>query len=176
MINNTRKISIAGFCLAFCIILPFFTGQIPGIGRVLAPMHIPVLLCGFLCGMPYAFFIGLIAPTLRFILLGIPPIFPIGIAMTFELATYGLVAGFLYKVLSKKTRNIYVSLIGAMIAGRVIWGIAMFVIACVSELNFSLEMFIAGAFINAIPGIICHIVIIPLIIMPLRRIGVIENG
>jgi len=151
--------------------LPFLTGQIPQIGNAISPMHIPVLLCGFICGPYYAAGIGLIAPLLRFMMFGMPPLVPIGIAMCFELATYGAVSGMLYKTLVKKTAFIYVSLIVAMLLGRIVWGIACLLLVGVSGFPFTWEMFISGAFINAVPGIIIHIALIPVMVVALKRTG-----
>jgi len=137
----------AALCLALCMVLPFLTGQIPQIGSALSPMHIPVLLCGFICGWPYGLVVGFLAPLLRFMLFGMPPIFPTGIAMAFELASYGVATGLLYKKLPKTIPNIYISLIVSMLAGRVVWGIVMSIIAGVSQVQFSLPLFLAGAFI-----------------------------
>ena len=91
--TNVSLLVTAAVCLALCMVLPFLTGQIPSIGSALSPMHIPVLLCGFLCGPAYAAVIGAIAPALRFMLFGMPPLFPVGVAMSFELAAYGLISG-----------------------------------------------------------------------------------
>lgn len=169
--GNIKKLTVSAVCLAFCMALPFLTGQIPQIGNVISPMHIPVLLCGFICGPYYAAAIGLIAPVLRFLMFGMPPLMPIGIAMCLELATYGLVSGVLYRVLLKKTVFIYVSLIAAMILGRFVWGIACFMLLGVSGMPFTWEMFVSGAFTLAIPGIIIHIALIPVIVMALRKTG-----
>ena len=95
-----RSLIYAALCLALCLYLPFLTGQIPQIGKALSPMHIPVLLCGFLCGWPYALAVGFIAPFLRFLLFHMPEM-PMGIAMAFELAAYGLLASLLYRALPK---------------------------------------------------------------------------
>lgn len=168
---SIRKLVHAAICLALCMVLPFLTGQMQQLGNALCPMHIPVLLCGFLCGGYYAAAVGIIAPLLRFALFGMPPIFPIGTAMCFELLTYGLIAGILYKRLPKKTVNIYVSLVCAMLSGRLVWGIVRFVMALVFHVEFSIAMFVAGAFMTAIPGIVCHIVLIPIIVMALERAG-----
>ena len=105
---NLKKLVLAGVFLALCLLLPFVTGQIPQIGAALSPMHIPVLLCGFVCGWPYGLVVGFVAPLLRFMLFGMPPIFPTGIAMAFELAAYGALTGILYRLLPKKTPYIYV--------------------------------------------------------------------
>ena len=82
--NSTRQIVLAAMFLALCMVLPFITGQIPAIGQALSPMHIPVLIAGFVCGPLWATVIGFIAPLLRFALFGMPPIMPTGIAMAFE--------------------------------------------------------------------------------------------
>ena len=114
--KNMKNLVNAALCLDLCMVLPFLTGQIPQIGSALSPMHIPVLLCGFICGWPYGLAVGFLAPLLRFMLFGMPPIFPTGIAMAFELASYGVATGLLYKKLPKTIPNIYISLIVSMLA------------------------------------------------------------
>ena len=168
-----RHLVYAAVCLALCMLLPFLTGQIPQIGSALSPMHIPVLLAGFLCGPWWAMAVGFVAPMLRHVWLGMPPLIT-AIAMSFELAAYGLFSGLLYRLLPKKTVNIYVSRIGAMILGRIVWGIAMVVISGVSGSAFTWSAFIAGALLNAVPGIILHIVLIPILVMALKRAKVLD--
>ena len=168
-----RHLVYAAVCLALCMLLPFLTGQIPQIGSALSPMHIPVLLAGFLCGPWWAMAVGFVAPMLRHVWLGMPPLIT-AIAMSFELAAYGLFSGLLYRLLPKKTVNIYVSLIGAMILGRIVWGIAMVVISGVTGSAFTWSAFMAGALLNAVPGIILHIVLIPILVMALKRAKVLD--
>ena len=173
--KRTLKLTYAALCLALAIVLPFVTGNIPQIGQALSPMHIPVLLCGFLCGWPWGLVIGFIAPLLRSVLFGMPPMFPGACAMAFELAAYGALTGLLYKVLPKTTGNIYVTLIAAMIGGRIVWGIARYIFAGVQGTGFTFAAFIAGAVTGSIPGIILHIVLIPLIVIVLKRAGLVPN-
>jgi len=161
MNNNVRKMVISALMLALCFLLPFLTGQIPSIGSALSPMHIPVFLCGFLCGMPWAPIVGFIAPLLRSVLLGMPPMFPTGLCMAFELAAYGLVTALLNRRFSGSFGKKYVVLITAMLCGRIVWGLAAWVFYSISGSAFTMPMFIAGAFTNAVPGIICHIAVIP---------------
>ena len=59
---HIRRLTYSAICLALCLVLPFLTGQIPQIGKMLCPMHIPVLLCGFICGWPYGLVCGLHMP------------------------------------------------------------------------------------------------------------------
>lgn len=168
-----QKIIYAAVCLALCMVLPLLTGQVKELGNALCPMHIPVLLCGFLCGWPYALAVGVIAPLLRFLLFGMPPIFPIGVAMCFELAAYGFISGVLYRKLPKKPWNVYVALLSAMLGGRIVWGLVKLVMAILFGIEFTPAMFFAAAFVTAVPGIICHIVLIPIIVLAMERAGLI---
>lgn len=170
-----RKLTYAALFLALALVLPFLTGQIPQIGSALSPMHIPVLLCGFLVGWPWGLAVGFIAPLLRSVIFGMPVMVPGAVAMAFELAVYGLVSGILYRLLPKKKWSIYVTLVVAMLSGRAVWGIARLIIAGLSGNSFTWALFLAGAFTNAIPGIILHIVLIPVIVMVLERAGLSLN-
>ena len=167
--NRVYRMVLSAMFLAVALVLPFLTGQIPQIGSTLCPMHIPVLLCGYFCGPLYAAVIGFIAPLLRLLLFGMPPLVPIGIPMCFELMTYGLVSGLLYKILPKKKIYVYVSLIGAMLIGRIIWGIAKVILFGLQKAPFGWEAFISGAVLGAVPGIIVQIVLIPTIVIILRK-------
>ncbi len=170
------KMVYAAVCLSLCMVLPFITGQIPEIGKRLSPMHIPVFICGFLCGWPWGLVVGLIAPILRSFLFGMPALFPDAVCMAFELATYGAVAGILYRVLPRKAWSVYVSLVCGMLAGRVVWGVVKWAVLGLSGSEFTMKMFLAGAFINAVPGIILHIVLIPPVILALSRAGLVRNN
>ena len=172
--NNTRDLILAALCLALAMLLPFLTGQIQTLGNMLCPMHIPVLLCAYICGYRWAAAVGFISPLLRYAIFGMPPIMPAGVSMAFELLTYGLVAGLLYEKLKKNTLNIYVSLIISMISGRVVWGIARLIISSVTGTEFTWQLFIGGAVLQAVPGIILHILLIPIIVMALRRAKLID--
>ena len=171
--NSIRRLTAAAVCLALCLILPFLTGQIPQIGSTLCPMHIPVLLAGFICGPWWAAAVGAVAPLLRHALFGMPPILT-ALAMCFELAAYGLVSGLLYGKGAKTVKSIYVSLIAAMVFGRVIWGIATVIITGAAGGTFTWAAFASGAVLNAIPGILVQIILIPVIVVALRKANVIE--
>ncbi len=168
--NNIQNITLSGMFLAFAFIFPFFTGQIPEIGNMLSPMHLPVILCGFICGGPWGLLVGFTAPLLRSFILGAPTLFPRAVAMAFELAAYGLVSGVLYRVLPKKRINIYVSLIVSMITGRFVWGFVQLICVGFDPEKFNLSVFWAGAVANAVPGIIIQIILIPLLVMAADKI------
>ena len=167
--NTTLKLILSAMFLALAFVLPFLTGQVPQVGAMLLPMHIPVILCGFICGAPWGLVVGVTAPLLRSLILGMPPLFPTAISMAFELATYGFLAGLLYRALPKKNINIYVSLVISMISGRIVWGIVQFCLLGFDVEKFPLSAFFAGAVVNAIPGIILQILLIPVILLILEK-------
>lgn len=164
-----RKTALSSMFIALSFVLPFFTMQIEKIGDMLCPMHIPVILCGFICGAPWGLVVGIISPLLRSLVMTMPVMFPTAIGMAFELGTYGLMAGLLYNALPKKKPYIYVSLIGSMVLGRIVWGIARIVMFGFDFTKFGWSAFWAGAVVNAIPGIIVQIILIPVIVMIIQN-------
>ena len=181
--KGIRKLVLSAMFMAIGLVLPFITGQIQQIGNMLLPMHIPVLFCGLICGWQYGAVVGFVLPLLRYVLFGMPPIFPTGVSMSFELAVYGAVIGLIMQQLSKRNttdsgknyvRNLYLALIGAMLAGRIVWGLVRFILARATMQPFTMEMFMAGAFLTAIPGIIVQLILIPGIMAALKRVGVLN--
>lgn len=168
------KLCCAGLCLALAYVLPFFTGQIKAVGKMLCPMHIPVLLCGIICGWQYGLAVGIAAPFLRSVTVGMPVLFPNAVAMAVELAAYGVIVGVMYRLLPKKVPNIYVSLLTAMIGGRIIWGTVSYFLYMANGTSFTMDKFIAGAVTEALPGIAIQIVFIPLIVIALKRAKIVK--
>ncbi|WP_295737954.1 ECF transporter S component [uncultured Oscillibacter sp.] len=170
-----RTLVTAAMLLALGLVLPFLTGQIPQIGKMLCPMHLPVLLCGLLCGWKYGLAVGLILPPLRYVLFFAPPLFPTGTAMAFELAAYGFLAGFLYaRSRWQCVVALYRCLIAAMLGGRVVWAVVQVILSGVSGQAFTWQMFLSGAFLTAIPGIILQLVFIPAVMVALDRTGLVR--
>jgi LytS/YehU family sensor histidine kinase len=134
-----------------------------------------VLLCGFLCGWPWGLAVGFIAPLLRSVLFGMPPMVPGAVAMAFELAVYGGMAGFLHQKLPGNKATTYAVLLISMIAGRIVWGAVRVIIAGLSGSTFTWALFLAGAITNAIPGILLQLVLIPILVIALERAGLSLN-
>ncbi len=172
--KNLLKMILAGLFLALAYVMPFLTGQIAEIGSMLCPMHIPVILCGFICGWHWGLAVGFIAPLFRSITLGMPPMFPGAVCMAFELASYGAVAGLMYKLLPKKQEFIYLSLVVAMVLGRIVWGCAMLVCMGINGGSFTVATFVAGAFTNAFPGIIVQLVLIPPLVIFVKKQNILK--
>lgn len=172
--KKIEKLVLAAMFLALGIVLPFFTGQIPQIGKTLLPMHIPVLLCGLICGWKYGMAVGLILPLLRSVLFTMPPMFPTAVGMAVELMTYGGVIGFLYAHSKWQCIvSLYRCMLIAMVSGRIVWGIAQMFLLGIGAEGFTLQAFLAGALLNAIPGIILQLILIPAVMLGLHKTGLV---
>jgi uncharacterized membrane protein len=169
------NLALSAMFLAFAFVMPFLTGQIPQIGKMLCPMHIPVILCGYVCGGPWGLAVGFIAPLLRSFVLGMPAMYPNAFAMAFELAAYGFMSGILYRTFPKKKGYIYCSLVISMLAGRLVWGAVQFLCMELDSSKFGFEAFWLGAVVNALPGIVLQIVLIPVIVMLLEKTKIISK-
>lgn len=168
--HSLKNLVLSAMFLAVGLVLPFFIGQIPAIGKMLLPMHIPVLLCGLICGWQWGLGVGFILPLLRSLLFGMPAMYPTAVAMAFELACYGAVIGFLYaRSKYQCVKALYKCLIPAMLAGRLVWGGVMFLLMGLSGSAFTLEAFLAGSVLNAIPGIVLQLILIPAVMVLLDR-------
>ena len=174
MKRNLKNMVLAAMFLGLGLVLPVLTGQIPQVGNMLLPMHIPVFLCGLICGWQYGGAVGFILPLLRSAIFGMPPFFPTATAMAFELMTYGLVAGLLYKLSKWQCiRALYRCLISAMLAGRAVWGIVQAIQLGLSGSALTWQVFMAEAFLNAIPGILVQLILIPGVMVALNRTGLV---
>ena len=165
-----KKLILAALFLSLGYVLPLLTGQIPTVGRALLPMHIPVLLCGFICGWPYGLLVGAVLPLTRALLFGMPPIYPTALVMTAELAAYGFFAGWLYARFRRPAfLAVFVSLLSAMVLGRLVWGAVSLLLYGLQGKAFTLAAFWAGGFANALPGIVLQLVLIPTLLLALQR-------
>ena len=171
-LTPVKKLVFTAVCSALCLVLPMAFHSIPNAGQVFLPMHIPVRLCGLICGWQYGALIGAILPLLRFVLFGMPMLYPNALAMSVELCVYGLAVGFIYGMFKKQGLiPVYISLIVSMILGRVAWGGSMTVLLSMRDSAFTASAVLAGAVLNAIPGIILQLLLIPAIMTSLHAAG-----
>lgn len=164
--TKTRRLVTAALCVAMGLLLPSVFHLFGGAGPAFLPMHIPVLLCGLLCGWQYGALCGLVVPLLSSAMTGMPVLYPTGAAMCFELACYGCVSGVLYR-----KWHIYPSLICAMLAGRAVSGCANAVLLGLGGKAYALSAFLSTAFVVAIPGIAIQLLCLPAIVKLLERAG-----
>ena len=173
--QTTKNFVLAAMFMALGLVLPFLTGQIQQIGNMLLPMHLPVLVCGLICGWQYGAVVGFVLPLLRFVLFGMPPIYPMGVSMAFELATYGFLVGWLFSHSRWQCIiSLYRCLIAAMVGGRLVWGAVRVLLSGVAGQAFTWEMFLSGALLTAIPGIVLQLTLIPALMLALDRTGLVK--
>ena len=171
--KQVKYLVMTALCVALGVVLPVTLHAIPNAGSILLPMHIPVLLCGLVCGPVYGLACGILAPLLSSLITSMPPMAMLP-SMICELAVYGLVAGILIRVI--KTRyniaNLYLSLLGAMLIGRVIYGARNSLIFRAGE--YSLQLWLTGAFVTALPGIAIQLVLLPVLVLALQKARLVE--
>ncbi len=173
--KNLRKTVYAAFFLALALVLPFLTGQIPEIGKVLNPMHIPIFLCGFIAGAPWGVAVGAAAPLLRMLLFGMPQM-PTALSMAVELAVYGAASGIFYRLLGKRISSLYVSLFIAMAVGRLALCLTAFLIAGFEGTDFSFTAYLIGNLTTAVPGLVVQVLLVPSAVIILEHFGLSPNA
>ncbi len=162
---NTKKLTLTAMFLALGFVLPMLTGQVPQIGAMLLPMHIPIFLCAFVCGSQYALPIGVMLPILRSVIFSRPNFYPEAIAIAAELAAYAAVSGILYhKTFKKGLKSVYISLIVAMLVGRAVRGLVQLVLLSLQNNLFTAKAFFVGIVAAGIPGIILQLILIPAVL------------
>ncbi len=168
--STTYKTVLSALCMAVGIALPFMTGQIPLIGNMLLPMHIPVFVCAFCCGARYGVLVGIVTPLLRSLIFQAPVLYPRAVIMALELASYALVAGVLYHVFDKRrVWSIYASMVPAMLIGRVVWGLSKWILLGFTEEPFTWWLFFSEGFVTAVPGIVLQLIVVPVMVMLIQN-------
>ena len=168
-LTSVKRLVICALCTALCYVLPLAFHALT-LGNALSPLHIPVLLCGLVCGPAYGVFCGIVGPVLSSVLSGMPPATGL-ISMVPELAVYGLVCGLLMKWVrtGKVLPDLYISMVPAMLAGRIVGGIAKALFLLGTGGSYSLAMFVSSYFVGSVPGIILHLILVPAVALTLEK-------
>ena len=163
-----NKSIITALCVALCVVLPMALHAIPKGGVLFSPMHLPVLLCGLVCGAPSGLICGILGPFISSMLTGMPAFGYMPIMMI-ELGLYGLISGLVMQLLrsGKLVIDLYAALIIAMLGGRVITGILRALIFAGG--SYSWSAWAAGYFVSCLPGIILQLILLPTIYVALER-------
>lgn len=165
--SYAKKIVICAACIALCVVLPMAFHSIPNAGQVILPMHIPVLLCGLMCPWPYGFACGLLGPLLSTVTTGMPPAAMLP-SMMVECAVYGMIAGIMMRFVRTKKAwlDLYISMVTAMVAGRVVAGLAKAWILTPGTAPFA---WVTTSLVSGIPGIVIQLILLPLLIAALTQ-------
>ena len=164
---NIRRLTYGGLFVALALVLPSMFHMV-GLGQIFLPMHIPVLFAGFVCGPVAGMLVGMVSPMLSALLTGMPPLMPpTAQAMVIELGLYGLLTGLLFERLRL---GAYISLLGAMFAGRVIYGmVAWAILPMFGFPKVPVWAPLMGAFGKSLPGVIVQVVLIPPVLSLIKR-------
>ena len=174
--KKTYSMAITAMLLAVGLVLPFITGQIQAIAKIISPLHIPVLICGLCCGWKWGIALGFVLPLLRGLLFGIP-VFPTSaLPMAFECAAYGLITGLVYALLLKTVKGkshlpaILIALVSAMILGRFVGGALFIALGIIGvKVPFTFAAFFTSYFVSTAPGAVIHIILIPMVVLALEK-------
>lgn len=171
--SNLKKTAVAAICVALCLVLPWAFHAFPPLASIISPMHIPVLLCGLVCGPIFGLLTGVLGPILSSVVTGMPMVAYLP-TMIAELAAYGLISGLLYRFVRtrKAAADIYISLAGAMLLGRVV---AAVVSKFIFQNPLTMESWLASYFVSAAPGIIIQLILIPLIVVAAQKAKIVEK-
>lgn len=166
--TTVKKSIITAVCIALCYVIPLMFHGIQNAGQIFCPMHIPVFICGLICGWPYGLLCGIAGPALSSALSGMPPIAMLP-SMMVELAVYGVAAGLMMKLVHTKNTyaDLYISLIVAIICGRVLAGVAKALIF--AKGSYTIATWVAGSVVTSWPGTVIQLVFIPSIVFALMK-------
>lgn len=164
--SYVKKLVFTAACAALCLVLPMAFHTVPNAGSIFLPMHIPVLLCGLICGWPYGLVCGLIGPAISS-LTGMPPLAVLP-SMMVECAAYGAVTGLMMKFVRTKhpTVDLYISMVTAMVLGRVIAGLVKALILAPGTPAFA---WVTTSLVTGIPGIAIQLIVMPAIVFALTK-------
>ena len=172
-LSNIKRLTLTALCVALCVVVPMAFHTIPNAGVVMLPMHIPVLLCGLVCGWQYGLLCGILGPLVSSVVTGMPPaaILP---GMMVECGMYGCVGGLMmaYVRTGILYLDLYISLPVAMLMGRIISGIVK---ALILTPGMSLTVWATTSFVTALPGISIQLILLPTLIVALIRAGLIPS-
>ncbi len=169
MMTNTKNLTLSAMFLALGIVLPMFIGQVPKLGSMLLPMHIPVFLCAYICGPKHGAVVGFVLPLLRTMLFGVPNLYPEAVAIAAEMTAYALVSGLIYAAFKRSAFGLYASLVSAMVLGRIVRCAVQLALLSIVGKAFVFDMFFSAVIIAGIPGIVLQLIFIPAVIFTAKR-------
>ncbi len=167
-LSYVKKAILTAACISLCVVLPMAFHAIPNAGNIYCPMHMPVLLCGLVCGWPFGLLCGVAGPLLSSLFTGMPPAAYLP-SMIIELAAYGLTAGLVMRFVHtrKMMADLYISLTAALLAGRIVAGASRAL--TFASGSYSMEAWITGYFVTALPGLLIQLALLPAVAFALEK-------
>lgn len=172
-LSSVKKACICSICAALCCVLPLAFHAV-GLGAAFSPLHLPVLLCALLCGPVYGGFCGLAGAVVSCLLTSMPSPFQL-IYMIPEVCTYGVIAGWLSGRVhtGRVLPDLWLSLIPAMLLGRVVGGAVQAVLYLSTAREYSLALWAGGYLAGTLPGAALQLAVLPPLALALMRAGLV---
>lgn len=170
--KSLNRLVVTAVLLALGMVLPFLTGQIPTVGQLISPLHIPVFICALTCGWGWAGALGVVLPLLRSVVFGMPPLVAVGIPMAAEMAVYGVVTGLMYRLVRgkmPKVAGMLVAMMIAMVAGRLVGGGVKALVMGLQGAGYSWAAFVAAYFTGTVVGAVIHLILCPIVALALEK-------
>ncbi len=171
--SSSKRICVCSVCIALCYVLPLaFHGL--GLGMAFSPLHLPVLLCGLVCGWPYGLLCGVLGPVLSSLLSSMPAAAQLPYMIP-ELCAYGLFTGLLLRWIrtGRTAADIVLTLLPAMLLGRVVGGLTRALFLLSSAEGYSLSLWASSYLVATLPGVILQLILLPILVLALTRAGLI---
>ena len=131
--TDVRSYIFTGVFVLLSVAVPLIFHQFHMAGATYLPMHIFVLITGLLFGWRAGLLVGLLTPLASYAVAGMPAL-PVLPQIIIELSAYGLVAGILRE---KFNLRLTWSLLGAMVAGRLVLFLGVLVIYLIAGKVYS---------------------------------------
>ncbi len=167
--SSVKKATVTALCTALCAVLPFVF-HMTNLGSAFSPMHIPILLCGLVCGPVYGLFCAVAGPVISSLTTGMPSAIQL-VYFIPEMAVYGVLTGVLFRVIrtGRLLPDLYLALVPAMLVGRIAGGAAQALFYLASSREYSLAMWAGAYLVGSLPGIILHLIAVPLLYTVLEK-------
>lgn len=166
-LSKARELSLAGLLGALGLLLPIGFHALGWGGKIFLPMHLPILVGGFLLNASIAGSLGLIVPLLSAVLTGMPPLAPpVAPLMAIELLIKGSVASFAYRRLRLP---LAAALLLALISDWLVLALAAFGLAEFFRIEDSPLIYVGGAIALSWPGTVLQAAIAPLAVRVIEQ-------
>lgn len=174
--QTIKNLCLSGMFLALALLFPFLTANNRELGNILCLMHLPIFVCGIVCGPLHGAVVGITAPLLRSFMVGMPPFPAVAVPMAAELAVYGALVGVFCALFPKKTVWLYPNLLLSMVLGRIVSVVTKYFLYSLGKTEFTLSMVLQMNFITTLPGVMLQLALIPALIFVLKKRGVMRFG
>ena len=166
--TSVHTMILCALLIAVGLILPLFLGQVQILAQGISPMHIPAFIAGLTCGPAAGAVVGFVTPLLRMVIFGMPAA-PSAVPMAFELCAYGVLYPLLVRRHMAHLPAILISMVLAMILGRLIGGAAKAIFLGLNGGSYTFSTFVSAYFVTTAVGAVIHLILVPAVVLALEK-------